>query len=294
LFGIPTPYTRIPYLHPEETSLHLNQDSTFYTVYLNDRWSVTDDLLIDMGLYYERFSNELNKFTDLDPRVGVAWKFHRNHILRVAYQKRTLEAFEMTLAPVTTAGLFFEWIQLFPGARLTDYQAAIESRWSDRIFTNLGYEIRDYTLPEFGVDLYPRENRARIFSAAVNTILSDKLGAFARYKYIESENREEPFKGNRTPLVPTHTGTAGLVCVLPHYVKATLSANYAAKQYGDDANAYRLPEMLTADFSATWEPMRKHVMIKLAINNIFDNHYETEMNYPAAGRSVFLTLEYRL
>lgn len=180
-----------------------------------------------------------------------------------------------------------------PRARLTDYQAAIESRWSDRIFTNLGYEIRDYTLPEFGVDLYPRENRARIFSAAVNTILSDKLGAFARYKYIESENREEPFKGNKTPLVPMHTGTAGLVCVLPHHVKATLSANYAAKQYGDDANAYRLPEMLTADFSATWEPMRKHVMIKLDIKNIFDYRYEMEMYYPAAGRSAFLTFEYR-
>jgi outer membrane receptor protein involved in Fe transport len=246
-----------------------------------------------MGLYYERFSNDLNTFTDLDPRVGVAWKFHGNHILRVAYQKRTLEASEMTLAPVTTAGLFFEWIQLFPGARLTDYQAAIESRWSDRIFTNLGYEIRDYTLPEFGVALYPRENRAHIITAAVNAILTDTLGVYARYKYTDSENREEPFKGNKTPLVPMHTGTAGLVCVLPHHVKATLAANYAAKQYGDDANAYRLPEMLTTDFSTTWEPMRKHVMIKLDIKNIFDDHYETEMNYPAARRSVFLTLEYR-
>ena len=293
LVGIPTPYARIPYLHAEETSLHLNQDSTFYTVYLNDRWNVTDDLLIDMGLYYERFSNELNTFTDLDPRVGVAWKFHGNHTLRVAYQKRTLEAFDMTLAPVTTAGLFFEWIQLFPGARLTDYQAAVESRWSDRIFTNLGYEIRDYTLPEFGVALYPRENRAHIITAAVNAILTDALGVYARYKYTDSENREEPFKGNKTPLVPMHTGAAGLVCVLPHHVKATLSANYAAKQYGDDANTYRLPEMLTTDFSATWEPMRKHVMIKLGIKNIFDDHYETEMHYPAARRSVFLTFEYR-
>ena len=293
LYFIPTPYARIPYLHAEETSLHLNQDSTFYTVYLNDRWNVTDDLLIDMGLYYERFSNELNEFSDLNPRVGVAWKLHKKHILRAAFQKRTLEVFEMTLAPVTTAGLFFEWIQALPGGRITDYQAAIESKWSDRIFTMFGYEIRDYTLPDLGFSLYPEENRARIFTATVNAILTDTLGVYTRYKNIDSENREEPFKGNRAPLVPTHTGSAGLVCVLPHYVKATLSANYAAKQYGDDANTYRLPEMLTTDFSATWEPMRKHVMIKLNINNIFDDHYETEMQYPAARRSVFLTLEYR-
>jgi hypothetical protein len=293
LYFIPTPYARIPYLHAEETLLHLNQDSTFYTVYLNDRWNVTDDLLIDMGLYYERFSNELNEFSDLSPRVGVAWKLHKNHILRAAFQKRTLEAFEMTLAPVTTAGLFFEWIQALPGGRITDYQAAIESKWNDRIFTMFGYEIRDYTLPDLGFSLYPEENRARIFTATVNAILTDTLGVYTRYKNIDSENREEPFKGNRAPLVPTHTGSAGLVCVLPYYVKATLSANYAARQYGDDANTYRLPEMLTAGFSATWEPMRKHVMIKLDINNIFDDHYETEMYYPAAGRSVFLTLEYR-
>lgn len=291
--GYETPGTWMPYLQAEKTTLRLNQDSTFYTVYLNDRWKVTEDLLVDMGLYYERFSNELNEFGNLNPRVGVAWKFHRNHILRAAFQKRTIEAFEMTLAPVTTAGLFFEWIQLFPGARITDYQAAIESRWSDRIFTNLGYEIRDYTLPEFEFALYPRENRARIVTATVNAILTDALGVYARYKYTDSENREEPFKGNKTPLVPVHTGSAGLVCVLPHYVKATLSAHYAAKQYGDDANAYRLPEMLRTDFSATWEPMRKHVMIKLDIKNIFDDHYETEMKYPAARRSVFLTLEYR-
>lgn len=295
LFFLPTYRATIPNLHPEVTSSHLNLDSTFSTVYLTDRWKVTEDLLIDIGLYYERFSNNLNEFGNINPRIGVAWKFHRNHILRAAFQKRTIEAFDMTLAPVTTAGLFFEWIQLFPGAQITDYQAMIESRWSDRIFTTVGYEIREHTLPDLGVMnlVSSRENRAHIVMAALNAILTDTLGAYVRYKYIDSQNREEPFKGKATALVPLHTAAAGLVCVLPQHVKAAIVANYATNQFSDDANTYRLPEMLTTDFSVTWEPMKKHVMIKLDIRNIFDNRYETEIYYPAAGRSAFLTLEYR-
>ena len=289
----PTELYFMPYLQAEKTTLRLNQDSDFYTLYLNDRCKVTDDLLIDMGLYYENFSNDLNSFGDLHPRVGFAWKLHKNHILRAAYQKRTLEAFEMTLAPVTTAGLFFEWIQLFPGARIADYQVALESKWNDRIFTSIGYEIRDYTLPDFAYAFYPKKNRANIFHAAVNAILTDKLGAYARYKYIGSSNIGEPFKDKRTPLVPLHAANAGLVLVLPQYVKATLSGNYASDAYGDDANTYTLPQLLTADFVATWEPFKKHVMVKFEMKNIFDSHYETEMHYPAAGRSTFLTFEYR-
>lgn len=99
--------------------------------------------------------------------------------------------------------------------------------------------------------------------------------------------------GNRTPLVPRHSASAGLVCVLPQYVKASLAANHAAMQFGDDANTLRRPAMLTADFSTTWEPLKKRFMFQLEIKNIFDQRYETQMSYPAAGRSAYLSVEYR-
>jgi outer membrane receptor protein involved in Fe transport len=49
----------------------------------------------------------------------------------------------------------------------------------------------------------------------------------------------------------------------------------------------------TTDFAATWEPFRKHVMVSLHVTNLFDQDYETDIMTPAAGRSAFLTLEYR-
>jgi outer membrane receptor protein involved in Fe transport len=139
-----------------------------------------------------------------------------------------------------------------------------------------------------------RENRQHIVTAAINAILTDYLGLYGRYKYVDNKITSAQFNGLTAPLVPMHTASAGLVLVFPQNVKAMLQFNYAAKQYGDDLNTYRMPEVMTTDFSATWEPLKKHVMLKLDLRNIFDKHYETEMYYPAAGRSVFLTLELRL
>jgi outer membrane cobalamin receptor len=42
-----------------------------------------------------------------------------------------------------------------------------------------------------------------------------------------------------------------------------------------------------------WEPFRKHAFFNLSVSNIFDERYETSKGYPAAGRSVYLTAEYR-
>ncbi|MGE5299339.1 MAG: TonB-dependent receptor domain-containing protein [Acidobacteriota bacterium] len=283
----------LPDLRFAETTYELNQDSKAINAYANDRWRVSNDLLIDMGLYYETFSNEHNNFRDIYPRVGFEWKLAGRHILRAAYQKRTLESSDVTLAPVTTAGLSFQWIQLVPGARVTDYQAAIDSRWTDRLFTTFTLERRDFTTPDTEFAIFTKENRANIFSVAVNAILTKRLGVFARYQHTDSENLDDVHKGKATPLVPAHNAEAGLVLVLPSYIKALLSTNYAARIYGDDDNNYKMPDYWTTDLSATWEPMRKHVMVKLNINNIFDNRYETVIHYPAAGRSFFLTGEYR-
>ncbi len=276
-----------------EASYGLSQDSKTAIVYANDRWRVSGDLLIDMGLYYESFSNDNNNFRDIYPRVGFEWKLGRRHILRAAYQKRTVESVDVTLAPVTTAGLSFQWIQLFPGSRVADYQAAIDSRWTDRLFTTFILERRDFTTPDTESSILTKKNRADMFSAAVNAILTRRLGVFARYRYTDSKNLDDLYPGKANPLVPAHSAAAGLVLVLPSYIKAELSTKYAARMYGDESNSYKMPDYWATDFSATWEPMRKHLMVKLDVINIFDKHYETEKHYPAVGRSFFCTVEYR-
>ena len=51
---------------------------------------------------------------------------------------------------------------------------------------------------------------------------------------------------------------------------------------------YDLSAILGTNLSAVWEPLKKHVSLSLALNNIF------RASDPAPARSAFLTLECRL
>jgi len=262
--------------------------------YLSDRWKPTENLLLEAGVTYEYFkqdntiNNKSTNYTALFPKAGIEWKFDKKHIIRAAYQKHVYAGTTLSLAPLPTAGLFYEWIQLNPGAKITDYQIALESRWSQRIFTLLNVERRDFEKIEFD-----EKNRSFFYSAALNAILTDRIGFFVRYKHADSENENGLYEGKAIPLLPKHAFGTGIIYVSPSYFKAALSTYYITDQFGDSENTYKLPDFWITDFNVTWEPFRKHWMFKLALNNIFDRKYETQMHYPAAGRSFYVTAEYR-
>jgi tetratricopeptide (TPR) repeat protein len=291
LYGLPYFMYEMEYSDSESKYLF---DSETKIAYIADRWIPSDNLRIDIGIFYENFkqSNTIdNTSTDYDaihPRVGFELKLGRKHILRAAYQKHLYSGTSLSLAPLATAGLFYEWIQLNPGARITDYQISLESRWTDKLFTEINTERRDFQKVEFD-----EKNHTYILSAAINSILTDRIGFFMRYKYTDSKNKNGLYEDKTLPLLPKHAFGTGFVCVLPSYIKAALSTYYIADLYGDPENTYKMPNFWVTDFTATWEPLKKHLMFKLVINNLFNENYEIEQLYPAAGRSVYLTAEYR-
>jgi tetratricopeptide (TPR) repeat protein len=288
-----TPYVMYDTEYADSESEYLF-DSETKIAYIADRWIPSDNLRIDIGIFYEIFkqSNTIdNKRTDYDaihPRIGFELKFGGKHILRAAYQKHLYPGTTVSLAPLATAGLFYEWIQLNPGARITDYQMSLESRWTNKLFTSINAERRDFRKVEFD-----EENQTYFLSASINSIVTDRLGFFIRYKYADSENKNGLYEDKSLPFLPKHALGTGFVLVLPSYIKAALSTYYIADLYGDPENNYKLPDSWVTDFTATWEPLKKHWMFKLAINNLFNENYEIQQYYPAAGRSVFLTAEYR-
>jgi tetratricopeptide (TPR) repeat protein len=292
--------TTIPFL-----SAATRVDSTDTVSYLDDRWRASESLLIEAGLFYETYTSEesfkSNDFTTdtdkdhygIDPRAGFSLKLGSRHILRAAFQKRLMSDAVTTLAPVDTSGLVFEPVVPSPGTRLTDAQVQLESRWTGRIFTQVSIERRSLHGPDEGSSDVSTMNRANIFSAAINAILSERSGFLARYKYDDDKYTNGLNNGKAYPLVPEHALTGGIVWVSPLYVKAELSTTYAAHQFADDNNSYKMPDYWTTDFTARWEPFKKHVFVSLEVDNIFNKYYETKQGYPAAGRSGFLTLEYR-
>ncbi|TAN39605.1 MAG: tetratricopeptide repeat protein [Nitrospirae bacterium] len=294
-------------------STSVSQSGTTTIAYIDDRWKISGSLLLEAGLFYELYRDEINEIMGLHPRLGISWRFHRNHILRVAAQKRLLPV-DPTLSPFTTAGVGFTYprSQAFPGDTITDYQAGIESKWTDRLYSEIRVERRYHRWQKTRTlfqdqSFFDREdvnNRADLVSAALNLIISDRLGAFARYTNTNNKNIsgrailnpvgfEVPLTGRRAQYEPDHLFAAGIVYVSPRYLKAALSARYVSSQFVDDDNTYSLPGYWTTDLKVTGEFYKKHLQVVLDLTNLFDSYRETAQKIPGPGRSVYLTLEYR-
>lgn len=271
-------------------------DSKILLAYLNDRWRITDSLLMEYGLSYEWFrssnsiSNDPFRYGKVHPRFGISWSINNIHTIRTAYQKKLYPGASQSLAPLSTVGLIFDWIQVIPGSIITDYQASFESRWNERLFSSINIEKRDVKNSQ---NVAGEKNSTNFISAGINTILTNTIGAFMRYKYADSEVKDGQFRGKKLPFLPRHAFGGGLVWVSPAYLKSMLSTYYISGLYGNEDNSYRLPDSWTTDLTVTWEPMKKHLMLRLDAKNIFNSNYEIKKGYPAVGRSMYLTAEYR-
>lgn len=275
---------------PSASSVSISDTLKFLTAYLHDRWQLSKNILIEGGIFYESIRNQQD-YTSIHPRIGLAATFGK-HIVRLGFQKWLEPPAVGTLSPVSAAGLVVDNRLALTGSRLNDYQARLESRWSDRFFTSVQaerVELRDSVDP---LDPVPR-GRTNSFSCAVNSILTKSMGLFLRYTYTDSRNEDKAYQGNDIPLLPQHTINGGIIWVSPLYIKSSLSASYVGRRYSDVGNRYLLSDYITTDFSLIWEPLKKHTFLSFTVKNLFDKHFETYRGYPAAGRSVYLTAEYR-
>ncbi len=262
----------------------------FLTAYLHDRWQLSKNLLIEGGIFYESIRNQ-EDYTSIHPRIGLAAQFGK-HIIRLGFQKWLEPPAVGTLSPVSTAGLVVDNSLALLGSRLNDYQARLESRWSGRFFTSVQAERVELKKSIDPLSLVSKGS-TNSFSFAVNSILTKSTGLFLRYTYTDSRNDDNAYQGNDIPQTPQHTMNGGIIWVSPLNIKSSLITSYVGRRYSDTGNQYLLSDYITTDFSLIWEPLKKHTFLSFTVKNLFDKHYETYREYPAAGRSVYLTAEYR-
>ena len=185
-------------------------DGRFITAYVDDRWRLSSRLLLEGGLYFESFHDNNNDRSQIYPRVGMAFKLFKNHILRAGYLRWFEKTTNGSLAPATTVGLVIDNSLALQASRLTDYQARIESRWTDRLFTVIGVEKVDLIDSHLGQGLPSRELSTKSLMVAVNAILSRQTGAFLRYRYTDSKGTGGVFEGLTVPGVPNHFLNGGV------------------------------------------------------------------------------------
>lgn len=276
-----------PLVTSSVASQSTKSDGRFVMAYVHDRWKMTGDFLLEAGIFYEHYHDDNNSLDVFYPRIGIAAAIGHHHILRLGFQKWLDQSSSGTLSPVATAGLVIDNGLALQGSRITDYQARLESRWTDRLFTAFGFERVELEDPDMGEGFLKRELYTHSFTASVNAILSQQTGLFFRYRYTDSKITDGIFESNSVPGIPYHLATGGIIWVSPSYVKVMLSSSYVGRQFEGYYNARRVSDFLVAGISVSSELFEKQVLLACSVSNIFN------ANDPAPGRSAYLTLQYR-
>lgn len=272
---------RFALVSPSAATVQTTEDNSTKMIYAVDRWSPSDRILVEGGLFGEHFDDPYNDDKRLYPRVGAAVKATEDHVVRFAYQQWLEKPTIGTLSPLSTAGLVPDNSLGLLGSRIEDLQARFESRWTDRLFTVISAERVDLIDPEFDNALLKRELYLQKAGLAVNALLADQLGAYARYSYAAGKYKTGVFKDLPLQYLPERQATAGLVWVSPLYFKVVIAENYIGPQYANYSRAVKLSDYFTTDLRVNWEPLGKRAVFSLSVLNLANR------GKPAPGRSVF-------
>ena len=272
---------------PVEVTERSRDEGRFITAYVDDRWRVSDWLLLEGGLFFESFYDDENRDNRVYPRVGAAIRFLKNHVLRVGYLHWLEKVSSGTLAPVSVAGIVVDNSLGLQGSRLYDYQVRLESRWTPRLFTVFGGERVELKDAALGEGLPRREIDSHRAMAALNAVVTKQLGLSLRYLYSHAKGSGGAFEGLSVPGVPDHVASGGVVWIAPFYMKVMVTETYVGEQYVDYSNEEKISSFWITGLSASWEPFQKRGFIGLSVNNLFNE------GDPAPGRSAYVTLEYR-
>jgi Flp pilus assembly protein TadD len=276
-----------PLVSPGAVSTDAENSRTYFLAYLDDRWKPVPGVLVEGGAFFFVHDDDRNETRRLFPKIGLAVDLTKRHVLRAGFQKWMEQPSLGTLSPLTNAGLVINNSLAIDASELTDYQVRLESRWTERLFSVVGAERVDLKDPTPGEGFLWRAVKAEFLSAAVNAILTERIGFFLRYLYAAGKGTDGPLDGKSVPDLPRNVYSGGLVAVFPNYVKASLSTSRTGESYSGYSNVLKTESYWTTSAAATWEPLKKRLLLALGLNNLFNN------GSPAPPRSSSATLEYR-
>lgn len=300
---------QIPFVRSDRQGSHLDLERQVGQGYVRATWNATPALTLEGGLAFRRYDDISDKSSSyLDPAVGAAWRIGRDHWLRAAYQQdQNLGLISGSLAPVATLGLAAPdafgqasvFTQSAAGSRTADLSLRWDAQWTRHLFTFLQAEHQTFDNTTVNVDWFggfvqlPRGERNAL-SAGGNVWFLERFGAFGTLTLQDTEAHVSgPGSDPNMPLLPGYIARAGLTWVHPWQIRVSLSENFVGDRPSnlaphDDLDSYR-----TTDLTASWQPFEKHVLVSMALLNIFDDDYEVAAGFPAPGRTVLFGLDYR-
>ena len=268
-----------------------------------------------------------DSFDRLNWRLGGSFEPVEGQWLRAAHVRENNSLFDFSFRPVAVVGLKPNTAPNFRLSRSDSTIVRWDAEWSSRFFTSVEYQAQDheavrYFIPDLPVDIFGNPVSLDRVSLQANYWLGHNIGLRASYAYTDSDiagtfisganasqalgggfgcsTADGPFanfclfeQGDQLPFVPGHFARGSIVWSLPAPIRlrAELSGSYIGNQtddLGDPTNNVAL-----FDLRLKWEPRDRHVIVDLALLNLFDKQYESATGVKAPRFTILAGLGIR-
>ena len=279
------------------TTFRAESDPFFATAYGQARYEYEETWWVELGVYARRLDGAREQTGQIDPRIGVGWRFAEGHWLRAAYQSELILAVppQGPLSPVAVMGFVPDVTQVLNGTAIKNLQVEWDAEWHPRLFTSVRFEEQrlDDWIPLFvpGFSLEFSDTRIRSLDVNINAWIFERFGGFLNYVHQDAEFGVAG--KSALPFLPDKRFAGGLTWIHPRQIVASASMNYVGSRYGDAINATKLDDYWTTNLSVRWQPLEKHASFGVSISNLFDEGVDIASGIRAAGRTVVLSAEAR-
>lgn len=285
-----------------------NSDTESFGVFINNRWSATDNLMLNAGARYNNyrgyFRNDEKKLFD-NVRIWV------NGDKTKAEWDNSAYSLGFTYSMSDKSSFFGSWATSFRIPNVDEFAESedglspqkgvhleIGGRQKVGNFMSLTVALFDIRIEDEiyynnmnGINQnYPDKTIRRGIETDFTIYPSDDIRVWGNYSYTKAEFDK---KNTTIPLVPEHRVSAGIHWQFINQLQLSVSGTYTGSRFdGNDTENGKydkLDDYMVFDAKLTYE--YKNFMIFAGVNNLFNELYSTsaysEQYYPMPDRTIY-------
>ncbi|MEN8149289.1 MAG: TonB-dependent receptor [Planctomycetota bacterium] len=278
----------------------VDEAETTWSLFLQDEWTVTDDVRVVAGLRYDKTTGVDGEFSW---RLGANWRINEDVTVRGSAGKafRNPAMSDRYLPTTMYFGMTFEGNPDLGPETLHNAEVgadwAFTEGWSTgaTVFASRADDFSDFIMQPDGV--FRPDNITAVDVRGFAVTLAGEIGygfrADAGYTYTDATYEEyegrEAVEGNRVDGNVEHVGTVAFGWRHEAGHGARLAALFSGDRMTDPENtdAGEIDSYVVVDFQAHAR-LSKLVVLTLNVLNLLDEEYATRPEYDQPGRAAFV------
>ena len=249
-------------------SLNADLDINFYSVYLQDNWSINNNFVVEAALYFDRMENELvsgETFTqdEFSPRIGMIYEPNEKHTLRLAAFRYLLPFVSQRIDPTEVAGISV--FRNAPEGTLNDEINAVWEYETGHGLYSLGAFHQEQSLQQ---DTITPVTEVEQDGAQLGTdiLLSSTFGLAANYRFFDNQNLTDPSIDRKEHLI-----ILGLRHQRANGFSAGITQTFRKIEFEDTTR--KDEDIPITDLDMMYEFSNKVARVGFQVTNIFDEQF---------------------